>query len=84
MERFLPTFRRNPDGSLYLYDSAKACVIKNEHQRKRSTGELIYTPSRSAKVVNTNASDALKRLGGNDGDIQQLMGQFTLEFGQYR
>lgn len=74
----MPTFQRLPSGILSLSDSAAARAVKTEH-RERNRAE-----SESVIRIKTQAERSVNALGGDVKNVKHLLGQHTIQFGQFR
>lgn len=78
MSSLEPTFQRMSSGKLSLSDSAAARAWKEEHRERNRT------ESQSVVQVKTWAQQAVKSKGGDESNAKHLLGQYTIQFGQYR
>lgn len=78
MSSLVPTFQRLPSGILSLSDSAAARAVKMEH------GERNLAESESVIRIKTQAERSVNALGGDVKNVKHLLGQHTIQFGQFR
>ena len=72
-------FNRTRDGMrLSLSDTPAAMAVRSEHR------ERDYKPARPVLKVKEEAITRVESLGGDSGNTKHLLGQYTIEFGQYR
>lgn len=64
--------------NLSLSDSAAARAVKTEH-RERNRAE-----SESVIRIKTQAERSVNALGGDVKNVKHLLGQHTIQFGQFR
>ena len=77
MADLTPVFRRTAAGLLILQDSPAAIRFKN--QPKKDHG-----PPKKGEVVKIEATEAVKRAGGDVKSQIQRPGQYRVQFGVYR
>lgn len=65
-------------GQLSLSESSAAKALKEEH-RERNRAE-----SQSAIRLRTQAELSVKRKDGDVSNTKHVLGQYTIQFGQYR
>ncbi|XP_038045518.1 uncharacterized protein LOC119720069 [Patiria miniata] len=76
----IPVFkRRKGDGSLLISDSGEALAVRRERR-----GKGYYVPPKSPTVVRADAVGRVQHLGGDVRNSKHLLGQFQIQFGQFR
>ncbi|KAH3735373.1 hypothetical protein DPMN_041893 [Dreissena polymorpha] len=78
MTSWEPSFRRCPNGSLSMNDSAEVKIIKSQH-RENDRDEPL-----SAAAVRLQAETIVKNAGGDITNSKHLLGCFEIQFGQFR
>ncbi|XP_045208403.2 uncharacterized protein LOC123560232 [Mercenaria mercenaria] len=73
-----PAFRRSVSGKLSLADTTEAISIRSENRGRD------YTKALPAAVVRKRAEAAVRRMNGDLNNKIHLLGQFTIQFGQFR
>ena len=77
MADLTPVFRRSAAGRLILQDSLAAIRFKNQPKKD-------HRPPKKGEVVKNEATEAVKRAGGEVKSQIQRLGQYRVQFGAYR
>lgn len=73
-----PVFRLTGKGSPSLQDTNAALQVRQEHRQK------ARSEAKSVAVIDAQAKAAVTARGGVPSNIKHVLGQYTIQFGQYR